>query len=267
MLSTVRFAGDKWHVGDLEQQQQETSWNIVKRQETLRNVRKLRLRMQWEAGSLWSGVVSTSSLRGEFPRRGVLLSRPGCRGFGQGRRQIRGLSEIQVTVRHCESASFISHPSTRPSAKLQARGSGGHMHRTDFPFGASRPSLQGPLFLWHSEQSQRLCRSVAVKKPHDAGRRSFPPFLQGAGLPGGSTSHLRSFWKDPNLSPKKCRYHCITRAGTSRSASRAFMTQRLTVTTQPVETVPKLSCCLGQSTSGWWLGHPSEKYEFVNWDD
>ena len=19
--------------------------------------------------------------------------------------------------------------------------------------------------------------------------------------------------------------------------------------------------------SGWWLGHPSEKYEFVNWDD
>ena len=20
-------------------------------------------------------------------------------------------------------------------------------------------------------------------------------------------------------------------------------------------------------TTGWWLGHPSEKYEFVNWDD
>ena len=20
-------------------------------------------------------------------------------------------------------------------------------------------------------------------------------------------------------------------------------------------------------TSGWWLGHPSENYEFVNWDD
>ena len=20
-------------------------------------------------------------------------------------------------------------------------------------------------------------------------------------------------------------------------------------------------------SSGWWLGHPSEKYEFVNWDD
>ena len=19
--------------------------------------------------------------------------------------------------------------------------------------------------------------------------------------------------------------------------------------------------------TGWWLGHPSEKYEFVNWDD
>ena len=19
--------------------------------------------------------------------------------------------------------------------------------------------------------------------------------------------------------------------------------------------------------AGWWLGHPSEKYEFVNWDD
>ena len=19
--------------------------------------------------------------------------------------------------------------------------------------------------------------------------------------------------------------------------------------------------------SGWWLGHPSEKYDFVNWDD
>ena len=22
-----------------------------------------------------------------------------------------------------------------------------------------------------------------------------------------------------------------------------------------------------QGLSGWWLGHPSEKYEFVNWDD
>ena len=21
------------------------------------------------------------------------------------------------------------------------------------------------------------------------------------------------------------------------------------------------------SIAGWWLGHPSEKYEFVNWDD
>ena len=20
-------------------------------------------------------------------------------------------------------------------------------------------------------------------------------------------------------------------------------------------------------STGWWLGHPSEKYEFVNWDD
>ena len=22
-----------------------------------------------------------------------------------------------------------------------------------------------------------------------------------------------------------------------------------------------------KKTAGWWLGHPSEKYEFVNWDD
>ena len=22
-----------------------------------------------------------------------------------------------------------------------------------------------------------------------------------------------------------------------------------------------------KSNTGWWLGHPSEKYEFVNWDD
>ena len=22
-----------------------------------------------------------------------------------------------------------------------------------------------------------------------------------------------------------------------------------------------------KTNSGWWLGHPSEKYEFVNWDD
>ena len=22
-----------------------------------------------------------------------------------------------------------------------------------------------------------------------------------------------------------------------------------------------------QLITGWWLGHPSEKYEFVNWDD
>ena len=22
-----------------------------------------------------------------------------------------------------------------------------------------------------------------------------------------------------------------------------------------------------ETMSGWWLGHPSEKYEFVNWDD
>ena len=21
------------------------------------------------------------------------------------------------------------------------------------------------------------------------------------------------------------------------------------------------------TSTGWWLGHPSEKYEFVNWDD
>ena len=25
--------------------------------------------------------------------------------------------------------------------------------------------------------------------------------------------------------------------------------------------------CLCKGLSGWWLGHPSEKYEFVNWDD
>ena len=24
---------------------------------------------------------------------------------------------------------------------------------------------------------------------------------------------------------------------------------------------------LNESTSGWWLGHPPEKYEFVIWDD
>ena len=24
---------------------------------------------------------------------------------------------------------------------------------------------------------------------------------------------------------------------------------------------------LAITVSGWWLGHPSEKYEFVNWDD
>ena len=23
----------------------------------------------------------------------------------------------------------------------------------------------------------------------------------------------------------------------------------------------------GENMAGWWLGHPSEKYEFVNWDD
>ena len=22
-----------------------------------------------------------------------------------------------------------------------------------------------------------------------------------------------------------------------------------------------------EMTTGWWLGHPSEKYDFVNWDD
>ena len=25
--------------------------------------------------------------------------------------------------------------------------------------------------------------------------------------------------------------------------------------------------CKQPTSSGWWLGHPSEKYEFVNWDD
>ena len=24
---------------------------------------------------------------------------------------------------------------------------------------------------------------------------------------------------------------------------------------------------LNNTIAGWWLGHPSEKYEFVNWDD
>ena len=28
-----------------------------------------------------------------------------------------------------------------------------------------------------------------------------------------------------------------------------------------------LSLTMAHSYTGWWLGHPSEKYEFVNWDD
>ena len=28
-----------------------------------------------------------------------------------------------------------------------------------------------------------------------------------------------------------------------------------------------LTACRTKTMTGWWLGHPSEKYEFVNWDD
>ena len=31
--------------------------------------------------------------------------------------------------------------------------------------------------------------------------------------------------------------------------------------------VRKNHSVLAMCLSGWWLGHPSEKYEFVNWDD
>ena len=35
----------------------------------------------------------------------------------------------------------------------------------------------------------------------------------------------------------------------------------------PCEPVRHNMLYLLNSPSGWWLGHPSEKYEFVNWDD
>ena len=36
--------------------------------------------------------------------------------------------------------------------------------------------------------------------------------------------------------------------------------QNTTITTNATNHNSKIN-------SGWWLGHPSEKYEFVNWDD
>ena len=28
-----------------------------------------------------------------------------------------------------------------------------------------------------------------------------------------------------------------------------------------------VNMCRPKKITGWWLGHPSEKYDFVNWDD
>ena len=116
----------------------------MKRQETLRNVRKTapphamrgRKLLIWDRFHLESG---------KFPKRvlRLRLSRlwPGREANSWPRRDSRG------SERHCESAGFMvahpsfrenSHRSTKPSAKSQASRGSRHMHRTDFPFVASQ---------------------------------------------------------------------------------------------------------------------------------